>query len=468
MPPVRTAAERALADSQLGPFWLDSPLRPEPLPPLEGVERADLLVVGGGYTGLWSALRAKERDPDLDVVLVEAGRCGGEASGRNGGFCSSSLTHGVGNGMERWPDEMPQLERLGLENLDGIEQTLARYGIDCGFERTADLAVAVAGHQLAWLAEELPVLQRLGHTATLLDRDQVRAVVDSPTYLGGLRDETGTSLVDPARLAWGLRDACTQVGVRLYEGTPVENIGREGGGVEARTPAGRARARQAVVATNAHPLLRRTKAWVVPVYDHVLMTEPLTAEQREAVGWAGREGLSDSGYQFHYYRLTADDRILWGGYDAVYHYGSKIDPGFEDDLALQTELAGRFLTTFPALAGIRFTHRWAGVIDTCSRSSMFTGSAFGGRIAYAAGFTGLGVGASRFAADLMLDQLAGASTARTALQMAATKPVPFPPEPLRSLVITLTVRSLARADQHGGRRNLWLRLLDRLGLGFDS
>jgi glycine/D-amino acid oxidase-like deaminating enzyme len=465
---LRSAAERALADTQLLTFWLDSPLRPDPLPPVHGGLSADLLVVGGGYTGLWAALRAKERDPSTDVVLVEADRCGEAASGRNGGFCSSSLTHGVGNGMERWPDEMPLLEQLGLQNLDDIEQTLHRHGIDCGFERTAEVAVAVADHQVHWLAQELPVLQRLGHRATLLDREETRALVDSPTYLGGLRDETGTSLVDPARLAWGLRAACLQQGVRIHESTRVTSLRREGAGVEARTPGGQITARRAVVATNAQPLLKRTKAWVVPVYDHVLVTEPLSPDQRAAVGWAGREGLSDSGYQFHYYRLTSDNRILWGGYDAVYHFGSKIDPRFEDDLGLQAALAERFLTTFPALEGIRFSHRWAGVIDTCSRFSMFTGSAAGGRIAYAAGFTGLGVGASRFAADLMLDQLAKTSTERTGLAMASTKPVPFPPEPLRALVISLTVRSLARADRRGGRRNLWLRLLDRLGLGFDS
>jgi len=465
---MRTAAAVALADAEQSVFWLDSPHRPEALAPLEGEAPTDLVVVGGGYVGLWTALRAKERDAGRDVVLLEADRCGGQASGRNGGFCQSSLTHGVGNGLQHWPDEMLELERLGLENLDGIEATLARYGIDCDFERRADLAVATRQHEVAWLQEEVNPLRDLDHEVELLDQDEVRVLVDSPTFLGGLRDRTGSALVDPARLAWGLRQACLGLGVRVHEQSPVDEVSKDGAGVLVRTPAGTVRARRAVLATNAVPLLRRTKAWVVPVYDHVLMTEPLTQAQRRVVGWDGREGLSDSGNRFHYSRLTADDRILWGGYDAVYHRGSRIDPAFEDDLELQTDLAERFLTTFPALDGIRFTHRWAGVIDTCSRFSFFVGSAVGGRAVYAAGFTGLGVGASRFAADLLLDRVDGASTERTSLALARTKPVPFPPEPFRSVVIGMTIRSLAHADEHGGRRNRWLRLLDRLGLGFDS
>jgi hypothetical protein len=124
--------------------------------------------------------------------------------------------------------------------------------------------------------------------------------------------------------------------------------------------------------------------------------------------------------------------------------------------------------TFPQLAGLAFTHRWGGVIDTCSRFSVFFGTGYQGRLAYAAGYTGLGVGATRFGAGTMLDLLAGARTERTRLAMVGSKPVPFPPEPARSAVIQLTRGSLARADRHEGRRDLWLRTLDRLGLGFDS
>ncbi|MEU1688623.1 FAD-dependent oxidoreductase [Micromonospora sp. NPDC005707] len=466
---------RALADAAPVPYWLDRPERPDPLPPLTGVHDADLLVVGGGYSGLWTALLAKEADPGLDVLVVDAGTCGWAASGRNGGFCAASLTHGLANGAERWPGEIDELERLGRENLDAIAATVTRHGIDCDFERTGELAVAVEPYQLAGLAEDAELARRYGHDVALLDRDEVRAEVASPTYLGGMWDRDRVALLDPAKLAWGLRRAALDLGVRIHEHTRVTGLARDGGALRAATVGGpdatpgAVRARQVVLATNAFPpLLRRLRAWLVPVYDYALMTEPLTPAQRDAIGWRNRQGLADTGNQFHYYRMTADGRILFGGYDAVYHYGNRMAPELEQREATFTALASHFFTTFPQLDGLRFSHRWGGVIDTCTRFCAFFGTAYEGRLAYAAGFTGLGVGATRFGARVMLDLLGGEETPLTRLDLVRRKPLPFPPEPIRATGIHLTRWSLARADAREGRRNLWLRTLDRLGLGFDS
>ena len=205
----------------------------------------------------------------------------------------------------------------------------------------------------------------------------------------------------------------------------------------------------------------------VPVYDYALMTEPLTTEQRDEIGWHGREGISDAGNQFHYFRTTRDGRVLWGGYDAIYHYGSQIKEEYDARPETFEVLAENFLSTFPQLQGVRFSHAWGGVIDTCTRFTAFHGTAMAGRVGYALGFTGLGVAATRFAAEVVLDLLSGADTVRTRLEMVRRKPVPFPPEPVRWAGIEATRRSLARADDDG-RENLWLRTLDRLGLGFDS
>lgn len=466
---------RALADAVPVPYWLDRPERPDPLPPLAGPHQADLLIVGGGYAGLWTALLAKEADPDRDVLLVDAGTCGWAASGRNGGFCAASLTHGLANGVDRFPGEIDELERLGRENLDAIAATVARHRIDCDFERSGELAVAVEPYQLAGLAADADLARRYGHDVHLLDRDEVRAEVHSPTYLGGLWDRDRVALLDPARLAWGLRRAALDLGVRVHEHTRVTGLARDGGALRATTAGGAdaapgaVRARQVVLATNAFPpLLRRLRAWVVPVYDYALMTEPLSPAQRDAIGWANRQGLADTGNQFHYYRMTADGRILFGGYDAVYHYGNRVAPSLEQRTATFTALAEHFFTTFPQLAGLRFSHRWGGVIDTCTRFCAFFGTAFEGRLAYAAGYTGLGVGATRFGARVMLDLLGGEETPLTRLDLVRRKPLPFPPEPARAAGIHLTRWSLARADARQGRRNLWLRTLDRLGLGFDS
>ncbi|WP_250008112.1 FAD-dependent oxidoreductase [Actinoplanes sp. M2I2] len=448
----------ALKDAATEPYWLSQVGAPAPAAPLDGADTADLAVVGAGYSGLWTALLAKERDPARDVVVIEAGTAGWAASGRNGGFCAASLTHGYDNGMSRFPAEMPVLSRMGQANLDEIEATVGRYGIDCDFSRTGELQVATAQWQLAGL-----------RGGEVLDRDQIRAEVDSPTYLGGVWDRDGCAMVDPARLVWGLREACRSLGVRFYDRSPVERIAAHGGGLRLRTRRGQLDAGRVALATGAHgKLLRRLGHFVVPVYDYVLMTEPLSPSQLASIGWRHRQGIGDAGNQFHYYRLSADNRILWGGYDAVYYNGGRINPAHDQREATFAVLAEHFFETFPQLEGLRFTHKWGGVIDTCSRFSGFFGTAHGGKLAYAVGYTGLGVGATRFGANVMLDLLSGERTERTSLAMVRRKPVPFPPEPVRSGVIQLTRWSIARADRHDGRRNLWLRTLYKVGLGFDS
>ena len=450
-------------------FWLDRPERPAPLPALVGATRTDLLVVGGGFTGLWTALLAKQADPGRDVLLLEGGRIAIGATGRNGGFVSASLTHGLANGLDRWPDEMPQLLRLGRENLDAIEATVRELEIDCDFVRSGELDVAVAPHQVEGLAQLAEAGRGLGEEVAFLDQAQVRARIESPTYLAASYDVTGVALVDPARLAWGLREACLAIGVRIAERSPVTGLDDRGTHVVASTGQAVVQADRVALATNAYPpLLRRLAHYVVPVYDYVLVTEPLTDAQWSAIGWSGREGVSDSGNQFHYYRTTADGRILWGGYDAVYHPGNGFGPQFEHSEESYGRLAEHFLQTFPQLDGIRFSHGWGGAIDTCSRFSAFWGTAMGGKTGYVVGYTGLGVGASRFGAATMLDLVDGRTTERTELEMVRTKPLPFPPEPIRSVGIKLTTASLQRADANEGRRNLWLRTLDRMGLGFDS
>ncbi|WP_033321144.1 NAD(P)/FAD-dependent oxidoreductase [Streptomyces yerevanensis] len=462
---------KSLSEAQPVSYWLDDPGKPRPEPALTTAETCDLLVVGGGYTGLWTALLAKEREPRRDVVLVEGREAGWAASGRNGGFCAASLTHGLANGLSRWPDEIHTLQKLGARNLDAIESTVARYSIDCDFERSGEIDVATEPYQAAELRDWYGELQRYGLADGIeyLDADAVRQQVDSPTFLAGLHDRHGVALLNPAKLAWGLKRACVELGVRVYEHTPALNLKAHGAGMAVRTPYGSVRARHVALGTNIFPnLVRRVRSYTVPVYDYALMTEPLTDAQLASLGWKNRQGLGDSANQFHYFRLSADNRVLWGGYDAVYPYGGRVRAEYDDRPETYAKLAGHFFTCFPQLEGVRFTHAWGGAIDTCSRFSAFFGTAHQGRVSYAAGYTGLGVGATRFGADVMLDLLAGERTERTSLEMVRKKPLPFPPEPFAWTGIALTKWSLARADAHGGRRNLWLKTMDRLGLGFDS
>jgi glycine/D-amino acid oxidase-like deaminating enzyme len=464
----RAAVLQSLREARPLPFWLDSPAAPAARPALIGAETCDLAVVGAGFSGLWTALLAKQQDPATDVVVLDAGPVGGQASGRNGGICTASLTHGFSQGEELFPAENARLVELGEENLAAIERAVRELPIDCGWELTGELEIATAPWQVDGLREAYEQGEAAGLPGTWLDGEELRAEIASPTYLAG-HWHHDSAILDPARLAWGLARACEERGVRIYEGTPVASLARSGAGVELRAPWGSVRAARAVLATNAfRPLLRRLRFHVVPVYDYALMTEPLTPAQLESIGWSRRQALADAGYMFHYYRLTEDQRILWGGWDALYYRGRRIRREYEDRPDLSAKLAGHFFRTFPQLQGLRFTHRWAGVIDTCSRFCQFWGTALDGRVSYVLGYTGLGVAASRFGALVALDLVHGRRTELTQLDFVRTKPLPFPPEPLLFPVIEATRRSTEHAELHGGCRNAWLRSLDRFGLGFDS
>lgn len=462
-------AAAALADATPASLWWDDPVRPEASPALTGHRRCELVVVGGGYSGLWTALIAKQRDPSRHVILLEGRAVGWAASGRNGGFCSSSLTHGQSNGMSRYPGDMARLEQLGRQNLAGIIETVEKFDIDCHLERTGELAVATEPYQVDDLKEAHRMAKEFGDDVVLMDGDEIRAEVHSPTYLGGLWDRDSTVMVNPARLAWGLADACRSLGVEIFENTYVEALTDDGGQMVLTTAHGSVRADRVALGTNVFTsLVKRVRPYIIPVYDYAIATESLSPAQLQSIGWAHRQGIGDSGNQFHYYRLAADNSILFGGYDAIYHFANRIDEALTQRPETFGKLSQHFFDTFPQLEGVRFTHKWGGVIDTCSRFYPFFGSAYGGRVAYAAGYTGLGVGATRFGAQVMLDRLDGVVSDRTELKALRSKPIPFPPEPLKSVGVQLTRWSLARADENAGQRNLWLRTLDRVGLGFDS
>jgi glycine/D-amino acid oxidase-like deaminating enzyme len=460
---------KTLTDVVHTPFWLDDSSKPKPSDALTETINTDLVIIGAGFTGLWTALLAKETDSSGEVVLLEAEETASGASGRNGGFVAASLTHGFENGLNHWPNELAVLTQLGQQNLEAIQATVQRLDIACDFLRSGELLVATEPYQVDDLRHLPEQASSYGEKLVWLDQNQTRAMVNSPLYLGGLYNPHGVVMVNPAQLAWGLRKACIEMGVRCYDHTPALNLEEEENFIKVRTPNGIVKTKKVALATNAYPpLLRQINRYIVPVYDYVLVTEPLSSEQWDAIGWQGRQGVSDTNNQFHYYRTTLDGRILWGGYDAVYYPKNGVGKQYEVNFEVFSRLAEHFFMTFPLLAGLRFTHAYGGVIDTCSRFSPFWGTAHHGNTAYVAGYTGLGVGSSRFGAQVMLDILAGKNNQRTNLEMVRSKPVPFPPEPLRSLVINLTRRALDQADHQQGQRNWWLKILDAVNLGFDS
>ena len=338
----------AIADADPYPYWYDDADEPDSNPTLVRTESCDLCIVGGGYTGLWTAIIAKERDPSRDVILIDAHEVGSAASGRNGGFMDSSLTHGVANAQQRFPDEVNVLEELGLHNLNEIESAIRRYNIDCDYERTGAIDVATSSHPASYLAElrdDYQQLRSLGQSVEWLDQETLRSQVHSPTYSGGLWRKDRAALVDPARLAWGLKTAAESLGVRIYEDSKATSVEKDGVGVLVDTPLGRVRAGKVALGTNAFkPLLKRLGHYVAPVYDYCLVTEPLTPAQLASIGWQNRQGISDIPNQFHYYRLTADNRILWGGYDAMYYFRGKMNTELESRPESWALLSQHFFT----------------------------------------------------------------------------------------------------------------------------
>lgn len=469
-PAALDAARLALAGAKRTAFWLDDLGFADDVDVLDGDATTDLLVVGGGYAGLWTALRAKERDPDRDVVLVEAHRIAWAASGRNGGFCEPSLTHGRANASIHVPGEEDLLARMGEQNLAELLATLERYGIDCDVRPHGVIKLATEPHQEAGLEQ----LAASDDAVELLRDDALQAQVrTSAARVGAWLHDDGVVL-NPARLARGLLDACRALGVRVFErtrATDLRDLGANGMAVE--TTGGTITARRVALATNGFPsLLLRNRLHTVPVYDYAIVTEPLTPEQRESLGWRLEQGVTDVSNRFHYLRLLTDaqgrERLLLGGYDAIYHYGRKVRPEYDVSEPTFERLVVHMGVLFPQLAGVRISHAWGGMIDTCSRFfSLFT-QAYRGKVVAATGFTGLGVAATRFASDAMLDLLDGLDTERTRTRLVRSTPIPFPPEPLVWPAIQFTAAQMARSDRREGKRGLWLWTLEQLRMGFDS
>jgi glycine/D-amino acid oxidase-like deaminating enzyme len=454
-------------------YWLRDPAPGlgDPPPAAGDCVAVDVAIVGGGFTGLWTALHLTETDPSLSVAVLEATAIADGASGRNGGFCEASLTHGLANGIKHFPDELEILEREGLDNLHGLIAFTREHAIDCDLEETGVIAFADQAYQAeefkAWVDEAAAH----GEELVFLDRAAAQDEVHSPLWHAGLYRPPGRDvLIDPAALCRGLARVARERGIRVHEGTRVTGLRRRAGGVDVTTAGGATiRAGQVVVATSAYSgWLRRLSPLFVPVYDYVIVSEPLTPRQHQSIGWARRQGLSDANNQFHYFRLTADDRILWGGYDAIHYPGSRVDPALDRRPATFDKLEAQFFRAFPQLDGLAFPYRWGGAIDTTSRFTVTFGQTMGGRVTYALGYTGLGVGASRWAAGVVRDLLLRPDEDRLRLRIVQSPPVPFPPEPLRSPVVDLVRHELDRADRNEGRRGLILQTLDALGIGFDS
>lgn len=462
----------ALKDSKYCSLWHDQDIRPDTLPALKEDVNCELLIVGGGFTGLWAALQAKERKADADIILIEKTFVADGASGRNGGFLNASLAHGENNTEHHFPGEAQRLEALGHQNMAELLETLQRYNIDARYEPVGDTCVATNPGSVEHLREEYDEEKAAGKEVIFYDQQQMQVQVNSPTYLAGLwRKEGQSGIVDPARLCWGLKRVLLELGVRIFENTPLESVKPLGQDkMQAHCLGGNITSDKVLMATNAfHNPIGAIRRSVIPVWDYQLATEPLNDAQLEAIGWhKSRHAISNYANMFHYYRMTQDNRITWGGGGAVrYYFNNGTDIATQADVpALFEQLSKEFFETFPQLKGVKFSHRWSGIIATSTRFCMVPGVTYNGRLAWAVGYTGLGVGASRFGARIGIELLGYQPSDILQMHFVTKKPMPWAPEPFRWFGVRYTQDALIKADSRNGERGLWLKMLDKLNLGF--
>ena len=427
-------------------YWLAT-RTPQPSEPLTGKIEADVAIIGAGFTGLWTAHFLRELDPSLNVVVVEQGVAGYGGSGRNAGMISVCLDHSHELAAAHFgQEEADRLAKLGLQN---IEELAAFAGNECDFERTGQLHVALTPSQ----AEACRAMTH----GRFLNAEETRAELNSPLYLGA-GFVSGGGIINPVKLVDKLRR-----GLTLFERSTVTGIDRN----RVTTATGSVTAEKIVLATNAysHHLFPKLLRHFIPLYDYILVSEPLTPAQHAAIGWQHRQGVTDLRTFFNYYRLTADNRILWGTSEAIYYPKNRVDEACDHSEPHYESLRESFARHFPQLAGLKWDYAWGGPIATTTRLTPFFGTI--GQVIYALGYTGHGIGTTRVAGKILAHMAFAQPNDLLNLKMVQRKPFPYPPEPVRSWAVNTVTKSLRRVDA-GEKPGLLLRVLDVLGIGFSS
>ncbi|HEY7575605.1 MAG TPA: FAD-dependent oxidoreductase, partial [Thermoanaerobaculia bacterium] len=366
-------------------------------------------------------------------------------------------------------DEARELARIGRENLDDMESFLRDRSIDAEWSRPGQLIVALTPDHLKRLGESAAFAARLGLADwRMLSAAETRAEIESPLYRGALLAPRN-GLLHPVKLLDGLRAEALRLGVRLHEKTPVQEISFSPRGALVRAAAGSVTADRCLLATNAysHRLRPRLLSRFLPLYDYILVSEPLSATQRRAIGWRNGRGVIDARTFFNYYRLTSDGRILWGTSDAAYYPRNRVDESCDHSARHYAALEASFRRHFPQLSDVRFRYGWGGPICSTTRLTPFFGRAARGRLLYGLGYTGHGLGSTRLAGKILAHMTLDRRSPLLDLAIVRRKPLPYPPEPLRAPLVRAVTGALRRVDE-GGRPTLLLRALSALGIDFSS
>jgi len=417
-------------------YWIEEAGEVVPTAPLAAAREADVLIVGGGFTGLWTAWHLRQLEPEARVVLLEAEAvCGHGPSGRNGGFCNA-MWLSLASMRERWGDrEALAIAQAAQAAVGRIGEFCASEGVDAWFRPAGYLQVATAPAQDGAWERALAACRELGVPAAIqpLSREQVAARCQSPAFRAGAVCP-GAATLQPARLALGLRARLREAGVEIFESSPVRSLRADGAGVEARTEGGAVRAGAAVLAIGVAAKGRHgpLRGRLTVASSHIVLTEPVP-ELLEEIGWSGEDAITDCRALLDYFRTTPDGRIAFGWGGGRIAIGARTRGRSEVDPAVVAATAAHLRAYFPGLRGKRITHAWGGPIDASPTHLPLVRSLPGGCAFAAAGYTGNGVGPSnmvgRSLASLALDRRDDAS--RLAFVDSPTPRVP--PEPFHWL-----------------------------------
>lgn len=430
-------------------FWLETaPATPDP--PLDREIIADVCIVGGGFTGLWTAFELKAADPSLKIALVEGDEIAHGASGRNGGFAMTLLdmslhlfAKNVGNAAAA------AAHNAVAESVTEIGRICDEREIECDYTHGGLLSVATNEAQEVRVRQDLETAAELGlRGVTPLSGDELRDLVHSPTYLSGMREEA-CAVLNPAKLARGLKRVVKEMAVDVYEESQVTGFESEPGGkFRVSTPEGAVLADQVVLAVNAWtarlPELARK---VMPLYTYIVLTEPLDDDQVASVGWDERQGIEDKRNYVHYYRMTADNRILWGGTDGVIYRDLGIRPKYDRNERVFSKLEATFRRTFPQLSEVRFTHRWGGPVAVTVNFIPMFGTLPGGGIHYGCGYNGHGVAPSHTGGRILSDLVLNRDRGYRDLCFVKGRKLTFPPNPVAWIGAELTRKALLKQDR---------------------
>jgi glycine/D-amino acid oxidase-like deaminating enzyme len=437
-------------------WWIAEAGAPVPSPPLSGSVDADVVIVGGGFCGMWTAWHVLAAEPDARVAIVEAARCGFGPSGRNGGFVESLWVSRPAMRATFGAAEADAVAVASRESVLAIGAFCAAEGVDAWYRPGSQLVVSTAPGQDGRGAAAVDGEEILARTAA-----EIRARCDSPVFRGGIDIRTSAT-VHPARLAFGLRDALRARGALVFEASRVRALRADGAGVTAETAAGRVRARAGAVAINA------ASGTLAPLADrltvgssHIVMTEPVP-DAIEALGWTGGEAITDGRALLHYTRTTPDGRILFGWAGGRMAAGARTDGRMEVDRQVVAQARRDLVRFFPGVAGRAIEHAWGGPIDVSPTHLPVIASLPGGAVHAAFGFTGNGVGPSHLAGRILASLALDRRDALSRLALVDPPPRRLPPEPARIAGAALLRRALARkeaADEAGARADPVTRAL---------